>query len=42
MKTVLKKLKSGKSPGHDNIKADQLKYMGKTGEQMLLHLLNQA
>lgn len=37
---VLNKLRNGKAPGHDNIKPEQLKYMGEEGEQILLKMLN--
>lgn len=39
---ALKKLKLGKSAGHDKLTPEMLKYMGKDGEELLRDIINQA
>ncbi|GLV40871.1 hypothetical protein CBL_20461 [Carabus blaptoides fortunei] len=40
MQSVLIKLRRGKAPGHENIRAKQLKYMGEEDEEMLVEMPN--
>ncbi|XP_050514773.1 uncharacterized protein LOC126890015 isoform X1 [Diabrotica virgifera virgifera] len=42
IETAIKKLKNGKSPGHDRITPEMLKYMGLEGRKLLREICNEA